>query len=112
MTLEIGKLSGVMADAIAFCFDDRRRGHAARRRRLDISQIDGRARCRDCGSEFAAETLFAACPCGSRRCERLAGEELNIKAIELEEAADVRHIADAATAATCSTANGHANHGA
>lgn len=87
VTLEIGKLSGVMADAVAFCFDVVAAGTPLAGVALDIRQIDGRALCRECGSEFGAATLFAPCPCGSRSWERLAGEELNIKAMELEEAA-------------------------
>ena len=87
VTLEIGKLSGVMADAVAFCFDIVASGTPVAGAALDIREIDGRARCRDCGGEFAADTIFTPCPCGSRRCERLAGEELNVKAIEVEEAA-------------------------
>jgi hydrogenase nickel incorporation protein HypA/HybF len=31
--------------------------------------------------------IYTACPCGSRKIERLQGEELNIKTMELEEAA-------------------------
>jgi hydrogenase nickel incorporation protein HypA/HybF len=87
VTLEIGKLSGVLADAVAFCFDIVAAGTPAGGAKLDIREIEGRARCRDCGEEFTADTLFAPCPCGSRRCERLVGEELNVKAIEVEEAA-------------------------
>jgi hydrogenase nickel incorporation protein HypA/HybF len=87
VTIEIGRLSGVMPDAVAFCFDIVAAGTPLAGAALDIKEIDGRARCRDCGGEFAAETLFAPCPCGSRRCERVRGEELNIKAMELEEAA-------------------------
>ena len=87
VTLEIGKLSGVMADAVAFCFDIVAADTPAGGAKLDIREIAGRARCRDCGTDFAADTLFTPCPCGSRRCERLAGEELNVRAIELEEAA-------------------------
>jgi hydrogenase nickel incorporation protein HypA/HybF len=86
VVLEIGKLSGVLADAVAFCFDIVAAGTLASSAILDIRQIDGRAHCRDCGEEFAAATLFARCPCGSQHCDRLAGEELNVKAIELEEA--------------------------
>jgi hydrogenase nickel incorporation protein HypA/HybF len=87
VTIEIGRLSGVMPDAVAFCFDIVAAGTPLAGAALDIKEIDGRARCRDCGGEFAAETLFAPCPCGSRRSERVRGEELNIKAMELEEAA-------------------------
>jgi hydrogenase nickel incorporation protein HypA/HybF len=31
--------------------------------------------------------MLSACPCGSRQFQRLRGEELNIKSIEVEEAA-------------------------
>jgi hydrogenase nickel incorporation protein HypA/HybF len=86
VTIEIGKLSGVMADAIAFCFGIVAEGTALAGAALDIRLLDGRARCQDCATEFATETIFAPCPCGSRRVVRLQGEELNIKAMELEEA--------------------------
>ena len=54
---------------------------------LEVRLIDGRARCNDCGAEFVAETIVARCPCGSQRFVWLAGEELNVKTMELEEAA-------------------------
>jgi len=87
VTLEIGKLSGVMAEAIEFCFDVVARGTALDGAALEIRLIDGAAQCRDCGREFPTETLFTRCPCGSRQTVRLRGEELNIKSMELEEAA-------------------------
>jgi len=83
VTLEIGKLSGVMAEAIAFCFEAVVAGTPLGDAALDIRAIEGRGQCRECGAEFVAKTLFAACPCGSRHVQRLAGEELKIRAIEL-----------------------------
>jgi hydrogenase nickel incorporation protein HypA/HybF len=85
--LDIGKLACVMPDAIAFCFDAVAQGTALDGAKLDICQIDGRAACEECGSEFAAESIIARCTCGSRRVRLIAGKELNIKAMELEEAA-------------------------
>ncbi len=87
VTLEIGKLSGVMADAIRFCFDTVAQGTPLEGAGLDIREIEGQAHCRACGSTFATPTLMTACDCGSRECERIAGTELNVKSIELEEAA-------------------------
>src|ERR1700761_3084069 len=87
VTVEIGKLSGVMASAIAFCFDEVARGSAIDGATLEIREIDGRARCGVCHTEFETETLFAPCPCGSRQVTRLQGEEMNIKSMEIEEAA-------------------------
>jgi len=84
--LEIGRLSAVMPDAIRFCFDVISKGTLLDGAELEIVEIPGRARCLACGDEIALETLFARCPCGSRELERLAGEELNIKEMELEAA--------------------------
>ena len=84
VTLEVGKLSGVMAGAIAFCFDTVAQGTALEGAALDIREIEGRARCSRCGVEFAAPALYTPCPCGSRDWVRLAGEELTIKTMELE----------------------------
>ena len=87
VTLEVGALSGVMTDAIAFCFPVVAEGTVVEDALLDIHEIEGRARCTACASEFAMPTLYTACPCGSRQLERLQGGELNIKTMELEEAA-------------------------
>jgi hydrogenase nickel incorporation protein HypA/HybF len=87
VTLEVGKLSGVMSEAIAFCFDLAIAGTALEGAVLEIREIEGRVRCESCGAEFATETLFATCACGSPRLTRLKGEELNVKSMELMEAA-------------------------
>jgi len=87
VTLEVGKLSGVMAEAIAFCFDVVAEGTALAGATLDIREVDGHARCLACGTEFEVATLYTPCACGSRRIVLLKGEELKIKTMELEEAA-------------------------
>jgi hydrogenase nickel incorporation protein HypA/HybF len=87
VTLEVGKLSGVMADAIAFCFDIVAQGSAVEGASLELHEIDGRGRCEACGLEFDAETLFTPCPCGSHRWKRICGEELIVKSMEMMEAA-------------------------
>lgn len=84
VTLEIGKLAAVMPDAIRFCFDVVAQGSALDGAALDIVEIPGRARCRDCGTEMLLDAPFGRCRCGSRQLQRLAGEELNIKSMELE----------------------------
>ncbi len=84
VTLEIGRLSAVMPDAIRFCFDVVAKGSALEGAALDIVEIPGRARCLDCGAGVELPDLVARCGCGSRRLQRLAGEELNIKSMQLE----------------------------
>ena len=85
VTLEIGKLSGVMREAIEFSFEVVAQGTAAAGAVLEIREIEGRARCTDCGAEFGLPDFLAACGCGSRRLTCLAGEELNIKSVDLED---------------------------
>jgi hydrogenase nickel incorporation protein HypA/HybF len=87
VTLEIGKLSGVMSEAIGFCFEAVAKGTVAEGAALEIREIEGRARCMDCGTEFGVATFLTPCACGSRRLTHLQGEELKVKTMELEEVA-------------------------
>jgi hydrogenase nickel incorporation protein HypA/HybF len=86
ITLEVGTLSGVMTEAVAFCFDVVAKETPLEGASLEIRMIEARARCLECGTEFATPTLYAPCSCGSLNFVRLQGEELNIKSMELEEA--------------------------
>ncbi|MDX8533123.1 hydrogenase maturation nickel metallochaperone HypA [Mesorhizobium sp. VK25A] len=87
VTLDVGRLAGVIPEALSFCFDVVSKGTVLDGARLDIREIAGRCRCLDCSAEFETSTLYQACGCGSRHLERLAGEELKIREMELEEAA-------------------------
>lgn len=84
VSLDIGRLSGVMSEAIRFSFDVVAAGTCLEGAKLEIRDVEGKARCRDCGTEFPTPTLFTPCACGSRSIERLAGEELKIREFEFE----------------------------
>lgn len=86
VTLEVGKLAGVMTGAIAFCFDVVAAGTPLEGASLEIREVEGRARCRSCGTEFTTPTLYTPCGCGARDAIRLQGEELKITTMELEAA--------------------------
>ena len=81
--LEIGTLSGVVADSVRFCFDLVTEGTTLEGALLEIIQPSGKARCRDCGVEFALNDLLMLCACGSANRELLAGEELRIREVEV-----------------------------
>jgi hydrogenase nickel incorporation protein HypA/HybF len=83
--LEIGKLSGVVPDAIVRCFPEIARGTSAEKACLDILEIDGCAYCEACETEFPLLDLSAMCPCGSLCFRPVTGEELILKSIDLEE---------------------------
>ena len=88
VVLEVGALAGVMTDAVEFCFDVVAEGTPLQGATLEIRRTEARGRCRACGAEFARETLFSPCACGSHDVERLTGEELRIKEYELQQAPD------------------------
>jgi len=83
VTVEIGLLSGIVPDAVEFCYDACAAGTLLAGSRLIVRAIPGRGRCGDCGGECPLDPYTFACPaCGALTLERLAGEELRV--IELE----------------------------
>ena len=85
--LRIGKLSGIMPDAVVFCFPIVAQGTALAGAALDIEEVDGRCRCGDCGTEFLLERFGTPCACGSSNVRLIGGDELKIASIDVEEAA-------------------------
>jgi hydrogenase nickel incorporation protein HypA/HybF len=83
--LRIGKVSGVVPDAVRFCFDLVAAGSPVEGARLEIDEPSGRARCRACDRVFDVEGLIVLCPCGSADVEVVGGDELLIRAVELAE---------------------------
>ena len=83
VVLEIGRLSGVVPDAIRFCFDVCAQGTRLDGATLDIVVVPGRGRCRACRAETALEDALPLCSCGSADVELLAGRELRVREVEV-----------------------------
>jgi hydrogenase nickel incorporation protein HypA/HybF len=81
--LEIGRLSGVVPDAVRFCFDLVAAGTTLDGAVLEIDEPGGRVACRRCGVEFETDEVLALCPCGSADVELLRGRELRIREVEV-----------------------------
>lgn len=81
--LQVGKLSGVLADALRFSFEIVASGSGLEDAGLEIDEPDGRAKCAECGVEFAVPDLILLCPCGSADVDVLAGDELQILSVEV-----------------------------
>lgn len=79
VTLEVGKLSAVIPEAIRFCFDVVAQGTVLEGARLEVIEVPGRGRCRVCGLDVELRRLVERCACGSSDLDRLTGEELTIK---------------------------------
>jgi hydrogenase nickel incorporation protein HypA/HybF len=82
--VEVGQLSGVVADALRFSFELAAQGTTLEGAELDIISSPGLATCRDCGAEFDSGELFALCEvCGSAEVEVTGGRQLLIKEVEV-----------------------------
>ena len=81
--VRVGELSGVVPDAMLFCYDLVTAGTDLEGSRLEIECTPGRAHCRDCGRDFAVPDLIMLCPCGSADVQLLAGKELEVATVEL-----------------------------
>jgi hydrogenase nickel incorporation protein HypA/HybF len=79
--LEIGALSGVVADSVRFCFDLVTEGTDLQGARLEITEPPGSCKCRVCGSEFEPDGPVILCPCGSADIAVLTGQDLKITSV-------------------------------
>jgi hydrogenase nickel incorporation protein HypA/HybF len=86
LEVEIGELSTVVPEAIEFCFAACSRDTLLEGAELAIMRIPGRGECRECGYETPLTELFGACRhCGSNRVVIVAGEEMRVREIEVED---------------------------
>ncbi len=83
LRLEVGRLCGVVPDAMRFCFELVTDKTVLQGARLDIDEPAGRGHCRECDQDFTLTDLILLCPCGSADVEVTAGRELMIKSVEV-----------------------------
>ncbi|UCD11250.1 MAG: hydrogenase maturation nickel metallochaperone HypA [Nitrospinaceae bacterium] len=83
VSVEIGRLAAVSAEALHFCFDACTRGTELENARLEIIDVPGARTCRDCGRETNADHLPAPCPCGSWNTLTTRGMDLRVKEMEI-----------------------------
>jgi hydrogenase nickel incorporation protein HypA/HybF len=79
--LEIGEMSGVLPDAIRFCFDLAASGTPVEGAELEIVPVAAVCVCRGCGAGFRPVDGLRLCPCGGADVVVVSGEELRIAAV-------------------------------
>ena len=88
VTVEIGTLSCVMHEALQFSYELAAEGTLLEGASLEIIRVAARSRCRDCGASIEMNDILSRCICGSANLEPpLGGDELQIKSMEILEAA-------------------------
>lgn len=84
VVLVVGALSGVVPEAVQFCFEACSAGTLLDGARLQIELVPGRGQCLACRCEQVLERLFDPCrQCGSYRIQVVSGEELRVREIEV-----------------------------
>jgi len=82
--IELGELSHVEREALAFCFDAVAKGGVANGAALEIDATPGAAWCMPCGDKVPLSRLGDACPrCGSWQLAVVQGEAMRVKEIEI-----------------------------
>lgn len=84
--VEVGVLSGVVPDALLFCFDLATEGTALAGARLEITEPPARCECRACGSAFEPDgpiLPLLLCPCGSADVAVLSGQQFTITSVRV-----------------------------
>lgn len=81
--LRIGRLSGIVPDAVRFCFELVADGTALAGARLEIDEPEGRGSCHACGQDFFLDEPILLCPCGSADVQISDGQQLTVAAVEV-----------------------------
>ena len=88
--LRVGNLRQVVPSALEFAFELLSNGTALEGAELVIEDVPARGRCRVCAVETTMRSFPLQCSaCGGLDLEVIAGEELLVDALELEETATV-----------------------
>jgi hydrogenase nickel incorporation protein HypA/HybF len=86
VNVRVGRLRQVVPDSLQFYFEIVARGTVCQGAELELVEIEARLSCRDCDRAWSPEIPAFRCPgCGGANVEVIAGEELEIDYIEVNE---------------------------
>lgn len=86
VVIEIGSLSGVVPEAVEFCFEACARETEVEGARLEIRHLTAQGQCLECKTMQQIEQLYDPCSnCGSYMLEVISGKEMRVLEIEVED---------------------------
>jgi hydrogenase nickel incorporation protein HypA/HybF len=90
--VRVGELSGVSSDALEFAFECLSAGTPLRGASLVFEVVPLTMVCKACGHTSPVEDLVFRCPaCGSEKTELTGGRELEVRTLDLVDAAELAH---------------------
>ena len=82
ITVEVGTLSGVVPAYMQDCWTAVTDGTELADTEFVVEELQGTARCLDCGAEFPSDVNHLSCPaCGGAKLTPLTGRDLTLKEI-------------------------------
>ena len=82
ITVEVGSLSGVVPAYMSDCWEAVTDGTELEGVEFVVEELEGTARCMDCGEEFPADVNRLRCPkCNGEKLMPLTGRDLTLKEI-------------------------------
>ena len=79
--LRVGALTGVLPDAMQFCFELATAGTRLEGATLELETVPGRIACRTCGAESPCDDHVLLCGCGSADVSVVAGDDLVVTSV-------------------------------
>ena len=84
LTVRVGKLSGVVPEALRFAFDALKEKTLAAQAELQIVEVPAIGWCADCAAEFAVAEINYECPrCRQPSGELRRGREMDLASLEI-----------------------------
>ena len=84
--LRVGALRQVVPDSLAFSFELCARGTPCEGATLELERVAAELHCRECQESWQPEVAWFKCPhCASTDADVVAGDELRIESIVVEE---------------------------
>ena len=87
LRVRVGALSGVVVESLEFAWDVAAEGSRCEGARLEIERVPGRISCEACSTEteLSDPPRFVCSRCGQRSPDVIAGQELELISLELDD---------------------------
>ena len=83
--VKVGHLRQVVPSALQFAFELVAQGTPLDGAELALEEIPATVRCGTCGAESRLDGFPLICPCGSADVDIVAGQELTVESLDVEE---------------------------